>query len=364
MSGTGDGGRKRPAPSRPGEDGGGGGVAKRARVPARKKERKGRRNEGQAGGSADAALCESVEEFIRTRAPARATVAQIGRAVGSQVNEQLLTQLNVLLKASKIKLFERSEPGNQGKVHLEYEWVPREERTRNRARMAKLRGLTPAALSIYKEIEQAGSKGLGMRDLKYKTNLQASAIRKLLEAMAARSLIKWVRTIEAKNKKIWLLQNVQPSREVEGGPWYDDGIFDEQVVDALYKGCMGILQSKGPQTAQQVTRVLVEAGLLNGVTIDTMDTEYILQALVLDGQAEVEEKSLPPVKVELRDGGGAPGAAAQNRKLTLYRIKDGGLNKSPYTTIPCAVCPVAVKCAEGLEVSPEKCKYLAKWMQF
>lgn len=37
---------------------------------------------------------------------------------------------------------------------------------------------------------------------------------------------------------------------------------------------------------------------------------------------------------------------------------------TPFTSIPCGVCPVIDQCSEGGQISPQTCVYYQKWLEF
>jgi len=235
-----------------------------------------------------------------------------------------------------------------------YRWLPDDERDAMRKRKAKLKGLTNEEKLVYQEIEKAATLGIGTREVKYVTKLK-TGVPKMLERLQKRDLIKWVRTIEAKNKKIWMLIDLEPSRDVQGGPWYEDGIFKQEIVDAIKKVCLKYLEEEREVTCEDMTMKVNRSNVFNG-TLSKDDVEYILKALVLDQELEGYHK-LVKTKVKREDG-----KRVEVRYVFHYRQRKGGLLESPLNDIPCTVCPVADKCAPGNAVNPAECKYFTQWM--
>uniref|UniRef100_A0A6T6YYH9 DNA-directed RNA polymerase III subunit RPC6 n=1 Tax=Amorphochlora amoebiformis TaxID=1561963 RepID=A0A6T6YYH9_9EUKA len=229
------------------------------------------------------------------------------------------------------------------------------ERAKTRARRDKLRGLTTDAKLVYQEIEKADNKGLGIKDIKFKTRLPTTSIRVVLEAMATRNLIKWVHTIAARNKKIWMLYHLTPAREVRGGPWYDQGQFNQDIVNALRMASKSSVRKK-PSTAEEVADFINKKKLFNDTKIEAQDITIILEGMVVDGDLCSEMKAIPLVKGE--------GALRNTNQVKVYRKMIGKRIESPFTQVPCAVCPVASRCGEGQEINPRDCKYFASWLEF
>ena len=64
-----------------------------------------------------------------------------------------------------------------------------------------------------------------MNEMKGKCPLTSAQITKTLKKLEKKSLIKSVKSVLAKNKKVWMLADVNPSHEVTGGILGED-VFD------------------------------------------------------------------------------------------------------------------------------------------
>ena len=57
---------------------------------------------------------------------------------------------------------------------------------------------------------------------------------KILKILEQRSLIKSVRSVVSKSKKLYMIYEATPAKEITGGPWYSDQQdFDGEFVEAL-----------------------------------------------------------------------------------------------------------------------------------
>eukprot|EP00465_Bigelowiella_longifila_P014351 CAMPEP_0185278304 /NCGR_PEP_ID=MMETSP1359-20130426/60712_1 /TAXON_ID=552665 /ORGANISM="Bigelowiella longifila, Strain CCMP242" /LENGTH=225 /DNA_ID=CAMNT_0027872755 /DNA_START=24 /DNA_END=701 /DNA_ORIENTATION=+ len=225
-----------------------------------------------------------------------------------------------------------------------------------------MRGLSQEQKMLYEEIEAAGDRGTSVRDLRYKvSSLQQRKINHLLDSLVSKNLIKWVRTIQAKNKKIYMLIDTIPSRQVVGGPWYEEGEFDRDVVDKLFRVAVAQVKKRQAITAKELASIINESGLLVNKKLEEMDAEFILSALVSDGELKGfyrEEKAKSSSSVVKTENSGPLPSRARDY---VYQIKKGGLLKSSFTYIPCCNCPVSEKCGEGQEVNPAECVYFNDW---
>ena len=51
--------------------------------------------------------------------------------------------------------------------------------------------------------------------------------------MEQRCLLKTVRSVTSKSKKLYMVYEITPAKELTGGPWYTDQEFDNEFVVAL-----------------------------------------------------------------------------------------------------------------------------------
>lgn len=65
----------------------------------------------------------------------------------------------------------------------------------------------------------ASFPGIWTKDLKHKSNLQQPQVAKILKTLESRKLVKSVKSVTSGNKKLYMLFELEPSREVTGGAW-------------------------------------------------------------------------------------------------------------------------------------------------
>ena len=61
--------------------------------------------------------------------------------------------------------------------------------------------------------------GIWTRDLRSKTNLQQPQINKILKTLDSRSLVKSVKSVANANRKVYMLFELEPARDLTGGAW-------------------------------------------------------------------------------------------------------------------------------------------------
>ena len=86
------------------------------------------------------------------------------------------------------------------------------------------------------------SRGIWTRDIKITTNIQQQVLTKTLKILEQRKLIKSVRSVVSKSKKLYMLFELEPAKEVSGGPWYTDQEFDHEYLEMLSREIVQIVR--------------------------------------------------------------------------------------------------------------------------
>ena len=81
---------------------------------------------------------------------------------------------------------------------------------------SKFTGLDMTARLVYQVIEKAGDKGVWTKDIRTQTNIQQQALNKIFKTLETRCLIKPVKSVTAKAKKLYMLYDLNPAREITG----------------------------------------------------------------------------------------------------------------------------------------------------
>lgn len=194
---------------------------------------------------------------------------------------------------------------------------------------------------VYTIIEEAGNKGIWIRDIRFKSNLMPTQLNKILKSLETKKFIKAVKSVAASKKKVYMLYNLEPDTSVTGGAWYQDQDFEAEFVDVLNQQCYRFLEKKkeqmnscggGPIMARNVTfasskevwKFISDLGI-SKVKLSVEDLEMILNTLVYDGKVE---------RTLSGDGN------------TLYRAVEPLLNPPGLIKSTCGVCPVRKNCCD------------------
>ncbi|KAI8435795.1 hypothetical protein MSG28_004023 [Choristoneura fumiferana] len=160
---------------------------------------------------------------------------------------------------------------------------------------------------VYNLIEEAGNKGIWIRDIRVRSNLANTQLTKVLKSLESKKVIK-----AASKKKVYMLFNLEPDRSISGGAWYQDQDFESEFVDILNRQCLRFLQQRADKIKNNPRGQLL-------VTLDVEDVITILNTLVYDGKAE---SSMYP------DGS------------KVFRAIESLLPPPGLVQVPCGVCPL------------------------
>ncbi|GAX75508.1 hypothetical protein CEUSTIGMA_g2951.t1 [Chlamydomonas eustigma] len=278
---------------------------------------------------------KQVDDFILEvlrQHPEGCSQEQFERDLGSIPLQSRADALNRLLSKSRIQLFNRD--GN-----LLYKEVSAED-------AVKFRGLTNEELMLYQIIKQSGNTGLWTKDMKIKTNLAQPNIQKILKTLETRKLVKSVKNINNPSRKVFMLFDLEPSREVTGGAWYTENQFDAEYIEVLREACFQYIQRQGDTTLKHIAMFVRSRGF-SKVELREEDILSIVNTLLYDG------------RVDQVDGEGAEDLDDHFRPA-VHSIPA----TTAFTSIPCGTCPVLSECKEGGLISPQTCVYFDKFLEF
>jgi len=246
--------------------------------------------------------------------------------------------LNALLQKRQLQIFKQGD-------FIVYKQQTKEESVR-------FKGLSSEDMLIYQAIKNAGNMGIWTKDMKRETNLQQPQVNKALKNLEARGLIKGVKTVSNQAKKVYMLAELTPSKEITGGAWYTGQNFDTEFTNIVKQQCLQFVLQQGVATIESVADFVRKSGI-SKVELKVEELKQILDMLVLDGDVE-----------EVISTGTGDFAAIPINKL-CYRGSQARIQESSaFTNIPCGVCPVLRECTDDGLISPKTCIYYKKWLTF
>ncbi|CAG9769166.1 unnamed protein product [Ceutorhynchus assimilis] len=210
---------------------------------------------------------------------------------------------------------------------------------------------------VYKIIEEAGNKGIWIRDIRFKSNLNMTQLNKVLKSLETKKIIKAVKSVSASKKKVYMLYDLEPDSTVTGGAWYQDQDFESEFVDVLCQqshrflvqrledatkqgGGPLIIQKRSYATATEVQKYISDLGI-SKVALSITDIESILYTVVLDNNAER--------------------TVASNGKF-MYKAISRFLPPPGLVKTSCGICVIEDKCASTGSVNPNICPYITDWL--
>lgn len=256
-----------------------------------------------------------------------------------QVSENnKIEALNTLLDHRRIIMLEREDKS------LVYRYQSEDN-------ALKFRDMEAEDTLIYQIISESNSKGVWLNELKKKSNMTSVQINKILKKLEKKGLIKSVKSIQAKNRKVWMLIEMEPSTEVTGGIWYPGQEFDKDFIEVLYKKCHEYIIQQEIASLKEVAMYVRSLGILN-IEIKDDDIQTIVNTLLYDDKIEEVNKEYSVRKNAENDG---------DMRNVYYKAAHWYSPNVAYTQIPCAHCPVFDDCKPGNIINPNTCKYLDEW---
>ncbi|XP_034941134.1 probable DNA-directed RNA polymerase III subunit RPC6 [Chelonus insularis] len=269
--------------------------------------------------------------------------ADISKEIPDLSPGQLAAALNKLLSQGQVTLFQK------GSVLL--------YKLNEVSKTQPLKGADNEEKIVYSIIEEAGNKGIWMRNIRLKSNLMHTQLNKILKSLETKKFIKAVKSVAASKKKLYMLYNLEPDKSVTGGTFYQDQDFEAEFVDILNQQCYRFLEQKneaakdfrgGPIAARnkafascnEVRKFINDLGI-SKVKLSEEDLEMILNTLVYDGKVQ---------KTISTDGS------------TLYRAVQFLVPTPGIMKTPCGLCPVKNNCCDLGDVTPIKCQYFTDWL--
>lgn len=208
-------------------------------------------------------------------------------------------------------------------------------------RIRRFQGLDRDHMDIYELIKQADTNGLSKNDIKNKSGKNPTVLNTVLKNLQKRNIIKSEKSINQKNRNVWILSELEPSVAVRGNIFYKKGEFNQEFVDAIYDKIYQYIVSMSEKqdcvTKREISHFLRSTDFASADLKDE-DISRIIDVLVFDD------------KIEEIHG--------QKYKACDW---NEAIIPSVLTQTPCGTCPVFMECREGSIISPEKCIYFLQW---
>jgi DNA-directed RNA polymerase III subunit RPC6 len=215
----------------------------------------------------------------------------------------------------------------------------------------QLQGLDAEQMLVYQRIEDSGNKGIWTRELRLRTSIKQQRLTKILTLLENRKLVKPVKAVTAKNKKVYMLYDLVPSRDVTGGPWYSDQEFDFEFVEALRQFLLKTIKAVETQKRRgaSLRELAQEVANSSVFSVQLAEPDILTIVNVLKYDDLVEEVGRPQ------------GNLGEDVEVS-YKLSRELPDLNFLTDAPCGTCPVASQCSEGGIISPSTCAYMDTWL--
>ncbi|KAG7343334.1 RNA polymerase Rpc34 subunit [Nitzschia inconspicua] len=153
---------------------------------------------------------------------------------------------------------------------------------------AKYSGLDVQAKLVLQCIEKAADRGIWTKDVRLQTNIQQQALTKIFKQLETRQLIKPIKSITAKSKKLYMLFDLEPSKEITGGVWYSGLDFDHEFIAELRTFIMHCTKRLNHGQGVTINEILgkMKEAKVSRVDLSFGEVQQLVQTLVYDYSIE------------------------------------------------------------------------------
>jgi DNA-binding MarR family transcriptional regulator len=135
----------------------------------------------------------------------------------------LIPVINELTASSRLKMSQQSDGS------LFYQLI-------SETTAEKFHGLDTSGMLVYQVIEKAGNHGIWTKDIRIQTNIQQQTLTKICKTLESRKLIKPVKSVTAKQRKLYMIYDLTPAKELTGGVWYVRCVCSTIILEFTKKG--------------------------------------------------------------------------------------------------------------------------------
>lgn len=289
----------------------------------------------------------------------------------------------------------------------------------------KYKSLSKDEAVAYSFIESVGREGIWSRALRQKSGLPMTILGRALKTLEGKNYIKQIKTVKFPTRKTYMLAGLQPSEDVTGGPFYTDGILDDEFVHQMAKwterfivgrswyqrspsdshhqlqsnsktssihhrpvskqrlesernSALEVTSSSvrrggrellpfppgytGYPTIPEITKAINASGISPEVMKEA-EMKQLLDILAWDGRVEKNRFTGGYKAVRQAALAVLSGSKRTNDNGGGNGIDDGLEGRSALTEAPCGRCPVLAFCEEGGPVNARTCEYFAEWLE-
>ncbi|KOB61423.1 hypothetical protein PFHG_03149 [Plasmodium falciparum HB3] len=210
-------------------------------------------------------------------------------------------------------------------------------RMRNEQVTKKLKELSDIDFLIFTKVENSQNNGIWTADLRKQTKLLIHQVQKGVKLLCENKLIKQVNNIHVKNRKMYILYDLEASEKVIGGSFYTDGEFNKKVVDYIRENICFYLYNNNNSSVPSVINYIKK--LNNSVDYFSENDIYrVIKTLSYEERINIYKSN-------------------NDEELIYYYNNE---KKNFLYNFPCFSCNLFNKCNSDINttINPRSCMYL------
>lgn len=130
----------------------------------------------------------------------------------------------------------------------------------------KMRDMDSEDYAVYEKIEEARDRGITAGDLKNKLQhiggFNPTVLSKVLKRLEKGGHVKKLKSLQQKNKQVYMIMEVEPSSEVTGGLANHEA-FDLEAIEVMQERVLQYLKAKGPTSYREIALHVKQLGLMS-----------------------------------------------------------------------------------------------------
>ncbi|CDR94605.1 RNA polymerase rpc34 subunit containing protein, putative [Babesia bigemina] len=218
-------------------------------------------------------------------------------------------------------------------------------RLRDKESREQVARLQDVEYAVFCTIETAGNRGIWTADIKKLCEITGNQLTRTLKVLVEQhGLVKQVTNVHQKSRKLYMLFNIKPARELTGGSFYLNGEFNEMLVEHIQEQVGSFLAKFQGSSLTQITNFLKTLENISG-EVREEDVLSIIQILMLEDKVYSAPTALGDT-IYIWSGSATPSFA-----------------QKAFGT-PCFRCEQVEACQidKYHDLCPSKCTYLKQWL--
>ncbi|SBT78856.1 DNA-directed RNA polymerase III subunit RPC6, putative [Plasmodium ovale] len=201
----------------------------------------------------------------------------------------------------------------------------------------KLKDLSDTDFLIFSKVENSQNNGIWTADLRKQTKLLIHQVQKGVKLLCECKLIKQVNNIHVKNRKMYILYDLEASEKVIGGSFYTDGEFNKKIVDYIRENICFYLYNNNHSSVTSVISYIKKLNNTVGYFSDN-DIYRVIKTLSFEERIKIYRNS-------------------SDEELIYYYNNE---KKKMFHNFPCFSCDIFNKCNSDTKtaINPKNCLYL------